>query len=87
MSPEGSVITAPGVSNLGGNHTFACLALGGPGNTYLWTRLRNGNILGNMSSLTVIVEGEDDDGGEYLCVVTNLAGSDFAVVTLNGEDC
>ena len=88
MSPEGSVFASPNVSNsfLGDTQTFTCSAMGGPGNTFSWTRLSDGVTVGNMSSLTVSVEGEDD-GGTYRCDVTNRAGNDSATVTLNGKDC
>ena len=88
MSPEGSVTASPNVSSsfLGDTQTFTCSAMGGPGNTFLWTRLSDGVTVGNMSSLTVSVEGAGDSG-MYRCEVTNLAGSDSSVVTLNGEDC
>ena len=88
VSPEGSVFASPNVSNsfLGDTQTFICSAMGGPGNTFSWTRLSDGVTVGNMSSLTVSVEGADD-GGMYRCEVTNLAGNGSDTVTLNGEDC
>ena len=81
-----SVSTFPEDSNsfLGDTQTFTCSAMGGPGNTFSWTRLSNGVTVGNMSSLTVSVEGADD-GGMYRCEVTNLAGSASDTVTLNGK--
>ena len=87
MSPEGSVFASPNVSNsfLGDTQTFTCSTMGGPGNTFSWTRLSDGVTVGNMSFLTVSVEGADV-GGMYQCEVTNLAGSDSSIVTLNGED-
>ena len=89
VSPEGSIIILPFFDdpNLGDTQTFSCRALGGPGNTFSWTRLSDGRIVGNTSSLSVIAEGEDEGGGEYFCEVTNLAGSDSSTVTLSGEDC
>ena len=68
----------------GDTQTFTCNAFGGPGNTFSWTRLSDGVTVGNMSSLTVSVEGADD-GGMYRCEVTNLAGNSSDTVTLNGE--
>ena len=82
------MFTSPNVSNsfLGDTQTFTCNAMGGPGNTFSWTRLSDGVTVSNLSFLTVNVEGEDD-AGMYRCEVTNLAGNDSDTVTLNGEDC
>ena len=79
---------SPSVTNSsqGSNVTFTCTAMGGPGNMFSWTRLYDNIPVGNMSSLTVSVEGADD-GGMYRCLVTNPAGNDSDTVTLNGEDC
>ena len=87
VSPGDSVLAEPTVSNnsLGDTQTFTCSAMGGPGNTFSWTRLSDGVTVGNMSSLTVSVEGADN-GGMYQCEVTNLAGNGSDTVTLNGED-
>ena len=87
MSPEGSVFASPNVSSsfLGDTQTFTCSAMGGPGNTFSWTRLSDGVTVGNMSSLTVSVEGANDRGGLYQCEVTNLAGNDSSTITLNGK--
>ena len=87
MSPGGGVSALPIVINsfLGDTQTFTCNAFGGPGNTFSWTRLSDGVTVGNMSSLTVSVEGADD-GGMYRCEVTNLAGNDSFTLTLNGKD-
>ena len=51
---------------------------------FSWIRLYDNVTVGNMSSLTVNVEGAND-GGMYRCEVTNLAGNGSDTVTLNGE--
>ncbi len=68
----------------GDSVTFTCSAMGGPRNVFLWTRVYNSFVVGNMSSLTVNVSSATD-GGQYRCNVTNLAGSDSETTTLNGE--
>ncbi len=68
----------------GDSVAFTCSALGGPRNMFLWTRLYNSFVVGNMSSLTVNVSSATD-GGQYRCNVTNLAGNDSDTATLNGE--
>ncbi len=76
----------PNITNSfrGDSVTFACSALGGPGNRFSWTRLHDSMMVGSMSSLTVNVSGATD-GGQYRCDVTNLAGNDSETTTLNGE--
>ncbi len=77
---------APNTSNnfQGDTQTFACSAMGGPGNIFSWTRLYDNTIVGNTSNLTVSVSGATD-GGQYRCEVSNLAGNGFDTATLNGE--
>ena len=52
---------------------------------FSWTRLLDNVTVGNMSSLTVSVDGADD-GGMYRCDVINPAGSGSFVITVNGEN-
>ncbi len=86
VSPEGSVTVLPKITNSfqGDIVTLTCSAMGGPRNLFLWTRLYNSFVVGNMSSLTVSVSSATD-GGQYRCDVTNLAGNDSETTTLNGE--
>ncbi len=86
VSPEGSVSVAPNMvnSSQGNCETFTCMALGGPGNMFSWTRLYDNMIVGNMSNLTVRVNSATD-GGQYRCDVSNLAGNDSDIATLNGK--
>ncbi len=87
VSPESSVTIVPNTTNsfLEDTRTFACSAMGGPGNMFLWTRLYDNTIVGNTSNLTVSVGGATD-GGQYRCEVSNLAGNGSETATLNGED-
>ena len=63
------------------------MALGGPGNLFSWTKLRdNGNIIINDSEL-MLVDIMASDGGVYQCTVENLAGSENDTITLNGNCC
>ena len=72
------------VSNARGvNQTFFCCAMGGPGNTFTWTRLPDGMIVSLTSDLTVLVDGADK-GSCYRCSVENDAGSGTDIVTLRG---
>ena len=58
--------------------------MGGPRNMLSWTRLYDNTLVGNMSNLTVSVNSATD-GGQYKCDVSNLAGNDSDIATLNGE--
>ena len=51
---------------------------------FTWIRLYDGEIVGNMSVLTVSDAGATN-GGVYRCDVVNNAGNDSDTVTLNGE--
>ena len=64
--------------------TYTCYADGGPGNSYRWIRLRNNEVVSVTQELTL--DNTDPlDGGEYRCNITNNAGNDTAMTTLNGE--
>ena len=83
MSPEGSVSVSPlnMVFERGNNATFNCTAQGGPGNTYQWQR--NGTNLNNETMQTLAFsEITVNDGDEYTCIVSNVAGSDSASTSL-----
>ena len=53
--------------------------MGGPSNTFQWKR--NGNIIGNDSMLEVL-DIDAFSGGNYICTVSNTAGSGSAFTTL-----
>lgn len=65
------------------NQTFTCSAMGGPGNMFTWTRLLDRMVVGQMSDLTVVVDGADK-GGYYQCTVQNDAGNETDDVILRG---
>ena len=62
---------------------FTCMALGGPGNNFTWTRLSDGQVLTNDSVLVIVVESATD-GSEYECLVENNAGRENETATLRG---
>ena len=86
VSPEGSVEIDP--SNIDAsfddNVTFICSSLGGPYNQYQWTHLETDNIVSNDPQLT-ISSVSFDNGGNYQCEVSNMAGNDIAVSSLNSK--
>ncbi len=58
------------------------MALGGPGNTYQWSR--DGSELTNEILPTLTLENiTAANGAEYTCTVSNAAGNDTATTTLN----
>ena len=70
--------------NDSGNATFMCMALGGPENMFSWTKVRDNAVVVNESEL-MLVDIMASDGGVYQCSVENQAGSENAIVTLNGK--
>ena len=65
----------------GNNATFNCTAQGGPSNTYQWQR--NGTNLDNETMQTLaITQITVNDGDEYTCIVSNVAGNDTASTSL-----
>ena len=83
MSPEGNVSVSPlnMAFERGQDVTFNCTAQGGPGNTYQWQR--NGTNLVNETTQTLAFnEISANDGDEYTCIVSNVAGSDSASTSL-----
>ena len=59
------------------------MALGGPGNMFSWTKVRDDRNITNDSEL-MLVDIMASDGGVYQCTVENLAGSENDTITLNG---
>ncbi len=52
---------------------FNCTSVGGPNNQYEWTHVNTGNIIHNESNL-IIESTSFENGGVYLCNVSNEAG-------------
>ena len=86
VSPEGSLRVNPTIinGNRSGIATFSCMAMGGPVNMFSWTEVRDNTVVVNDSEL-MLVDLMASDGGQYLCLVENCAGSDNASVTLNSK--
>ena len=74
------------ISNVTMNNviTYTCYADGGPGNSYQWLRLRDNEVVSMTQELT-LNNTDPLDGGDYHCTITNDAGNDTAMTTLNGE--
>ena len=74
------------ISNVTMNNvvTYTCYADGGAGNSYQWLRLRDNEVVSMTQELT-LNNTDPLDGGDYHCTITNNAGNDTAMTTLNGE--
>ena len=81
VSPEGSVTVSPIdiVATFGDNVTFTCSAMGSSNSTFQWKR--NGTIVGHDSILNLSAI-DVSYGGNYSCIVSNIAGTDTASTTL-----
>ena len=85
MSPEGSVSTEPPVAlaNQTTNVTFTCGGMGGPDNTFQWSR--NGQDLsGETSPSLTITNITASAEGNYSCEVSNRAGFGSSISSLIG---
>ena len=90
MSPEGLVTIEPMdiiKRDFGDTHTFICRTEGGPSNSFNWKfngRLaENAEIESTLTNSTLTIDSVTaEDGGEYVCTVSNFAGSDSAIGTL-----
>ena len=84
ISPEGSVEATPNVINslTDTEVTYNCTAKGGPFNNFTWTYERTGNVMASGQQLTF--NSHASKGGDYQCLVDNLAGMEAVSVTLNG---
>ena len=85
VSPFGSVAIIPAGINtsIGSIEMLTCLAMGGPNNSFSWTREPGGAEIAITPAQNVSINNALS-GGEYLCTVTNAAGSDNASVMING---
>ena len=69
-----------------------CQSMGGPNNTFSWSRTLGGRVTGGEFGSNVVVDGEilviptveATDGGEYTCEVNNVAGSGSDSITITG---
>lgn len=64
--------------------TYMCYADGGPGNSYQWLRLSDNEVVSMTHELT-LNNTNPLVGGDYQCTITNNAGNDAVLVTVNGE--
>ena len=81
VAPYNATITEVTMNN---NVTYTCYADGGPGNSYWWIRLRDNEVVSMTQELT-LDNTNPLDGGDYQCTITNNAGINTALTTLNGE--
>ena len=81
VAPYNAKITNVTMSNV---ITYTCYADGGPGNCYQWLKLRDNELVSITQELTL--DNTDPlDGGDYQCTITNNAGIDTLMTTLNGK--
>ena len=85
VSPVGSVTVDQSVLTIPYNDeaVFNCTGLGGPNNQFSWTHVNSGVIVSNESDLIIEMTALDN-AGEYICTVSNIAGSENITTTLNG---
>lgn len=85
VAPTGSVSVSPSVWNTvhGGHYEVNCSSMGGVDNEYEWFYTRTNASVSNDYLLT-INSSHAMHGGAYECVVTNAAGMDSDIFTLNG---
>ena len=87
VSPEGSVSVSADPSTAlyseGDDIILNCSAQGGPSNEYQWTL--NDEIIANETGpvLNLVNITGNDDGGVYICTVSNEAGGDEDSFTVN----
>ena len=66
--------------------TYKCYADGGPGNSYQWIRIRQmGKEVVSMTQELTLDNTNPLNADNYICSITNDAGSDTAMMLLNGE--
>ncbi len=87
MSPGDSVVISIENGTAGGRDVILmCTAQGGPNNSYVWMGpldyMTNDSFDGNT---LVIMNLTAESGGDYVCMVTNEAGSGMDMVTVNGR--
>ena len=58
--------------------------MGGPGNTFTWTRLSDEQMVSDEQRLQILIMAALD-GSQYECLVENEAGNETTAVVLNGK--
>ena len=76
VSNRGTVVISPtnGSFNIGDDVSLTCSGMGGPRNMFRWYR-NDTELLGQNDATLTLVNITVDDGDEYMCVITNAAGS------------
>ena len=82
VSPQDGVSITPDNATFNENDTviLQCITYGGPGNTFEW--IFNETVIENTSNLT-LTGVMAEDGGDYICIVSNEAGSNNATAVLS----
>ena len=66
-----------------------CNSLGGPNNSFSWRRVENAMDAFDDNDIRgenlTIMNVNANDGGDYLCEVTNAAGMGSDVITITGQ--
>lgn len=83
VSPEGN-LTATIDSYIHAVEMLTCGALGGPQNSFKWTKVESGLQVGLTAEINVTITSAFS-GGEYECFVSNDAGNDSIRTIVNGE--
>ena len=81
VAPYNATITMDTHNN---NVTYACNADGGLGNSYQWLQLRDSAIVSETQEFT-LDNTNPLDGGDYQCIITNIAGNTTVMTTHNGK--
>ena len=85
VSPAGSVVVTPTINSQQlSTEMLTCLAMGGPGNVFTWTKFDDGSVVNMTADISIMVM-DASDGGAYQCSVTNSAGNDTAQTVVNGK--
>ena len=85
VSPKGSVLSSPPILvNQTDNITLTCTSMGGPDNMYQWF---HGGILlpGGTTPTLTLNDVRASDEGDYMCRVSNIAGTGSSSSTVTGE--
>jgi hemicentin len=60
------------MASRGDNVTLNCFTSGGPNNSYMW--LANNSMMTELTSTLLLPQVNASHGGEYTCLVANIAG-------------
>ena len=86
VSPEGSVSSSPSPVLVSQTHntTLNCSSSGGPDNMYQW--FHEGSILpGETNPTLTLTDVMVSNEGNYICRVSNAAGSENSTTAIVGE--